>query len=87
MAIFSPTTYSLKYISVPGYTNVNVIALCISVSEAVGSKYRAVLGTLNQCFFSVGYMAMPLYAYYIRDDTSLQAVVTWPLFLFFIYSV
>lgn len=54
------------------------------VSEVIGAKYRARYGAMWQIIFSLGYAILPFYAYFVRDESKLQSVLTWPICIFFI---
>ena len=63
------------------------IMLChvIVVIEFMGPSVRAVVGALQQISFSLGFMCLPLMAYFVRDFTHLQLVLALPIVTSVIY--
>ena len=54
----------------------------ISVVEMVGPKWRLHTGIMFGYFFSIGYMFLPLVAYFVRDWRKFQLVVGVPMAAF-----
>lgn len=46
--------------------------------EVTGPKYRTIIGVVFQVAYSVGYMMMPVFAYFIRDYNYLQMATMVP---------
>ena len=49
--------------------------------ELCGPKHRAVVGIFSHTWFSLGFMFLPLVAYFFRDFTQLQLVLAAPISL------
>lgn len=57
----------------------NYVAAFILGSEILGKSARIIFSTLGICiFFAIGYMILPLFAYYIRDWRTLLMALTIP---------
>jgi MFS transporter, OCT family, solute carrier family 22 (organic cation transporter), member 4/5 len=65
-------------------SGVFLVAYCLSL-EMVGKDARMVAGVFFMMFFSIGYMLMGVFAYYLTDWRSLQIALTLPGFLFLSY--
>lgn len=57
----------------------NYVAAFILGSEILGKSARIIFSTLGICiFFAIGYMILPLFAYFIRDWRTLLMALTVP---------
>uniref|UniRef100_A0A8C5QE82 Major facilitator superfamily (MFS) profile domain-containing protein n=1 Tax=Leptobrachium leishanense TaxID=445787 RepID=A0A8C5QE82_9ANUR len=57
----------------------NYVAAFILGSEILGKSARIIFSTLGTCvFFAIGYMLLPLFAYFIRDWRTLLLALTVP---------
>ncbi|XP_075457235.1 organic cation/carnitine transporter 2-like isoform X1 [Ascaphus truei] len=57
----------------------NYVAAFILGSEILGKSARIIFSTLGTCiFFAIGYMLLPLFAYFIRDWRTLLLALTFP---------
>ncbi|KAM4677024.1 solute carrier family 22 member 4-like [Discoglossus pictus] len=57
----------------------NYVAAFILGSEILGKSARIIFSTLGTCiFFAIGYMMLPLFAYFIRDWRTLLLALTVP---------
>ncbi|XP_069827053.1 solute carrier family 22 member 4-like [Dendropsophus ebraccatus] len=57
----------------------NYVAAFILGSEILGKSARIIFSTLGICiFFAIGYMILPLFAYFIRDWRTLLMALTLP---------
>ncbi|XP_072178172.1 organic cation transporter protein-like [Diadema setosum] len=66
--------------------NMGVFLLCFIIgTEFVGPSKRTFAGMGINLAFSVGYMIIAVYAYFIRDWWILQLVITVPSFLLFFF--
>ncbi|XP_070567958.1 organic cation transporter protein-like isoform X1 [Ptychodera flava] len=57
----------------------------IIATEYIGPSKRTIAGMVYPMFYSVGYMLLTLYAYFIREWCILQLVITVPNVLFLTY--
>lgn len=59
-----------------------ILVWMISISgvEAVGKKYRVVVGFVYQLLFTFGSVVLGLVAYYVRDWKKLQLIISVPMF-------
>lgn len=46
--------------------------------EFTGPKYRTIIAVVFQVAYSVGYMMIPVFAYFVRDDNYLQMATMVP---------
>ena len=75
--------YILVMEIIGGYRPGCSIRFYILVMEIIGRDWRVQTGVFYQIFFSVGFMLLPVMAYYIRDSRNLQIalalipVITW----------
>ncbi|XP_030649717.1 solute carrier family 22 member 5 [Chanos chanos] len=61
----------------------NYVAAFVLGMEILGPRVRIVFSTVGVCiFFSIGYMSLPIVAYFIRDWRMLQLALTMPCFLY-----
>ncbi|XP_041463350.1 organic cation transporter protein-like isoform X1 [Lytechinus variegatus] len=64
--------------------NMGVFLLAFVIgTEFVGPSKRVIAGIVIMLFFSVGYMLLAVFAYFIRDWWILQLVITAPILLMF----
>lgn len=54
--------------------------------EMVGQKKRMLTGVVSLMFFSIGYMLLAGFAYFIRNWRLLQAALTVPGIIFLVYK-
>ena len=47
--------------------------------EITGPKMRSIVGCLFQMFYSIGYMLLPVMAYFVRDQTKLLMCMVMPV--------
>ncbi|XP_067885093.1 organic cation/carnitine transporter 2-like [Heterodontus francisci] len=62
------------------------VTVCSTVlgSELLGKVERITFGTLGVClFFAIGYIVLPIFAYFIRDWRMLLIALSLPQFLYF----
>eukprot|EP00057_Strongylocentrotus_purpuratus_P028000 XP_011682474.1 PREDICTED: organic cation transporter protein [Strongylocentrotus purpuratus] len=66
--------------------NMGVFLLSFIIgTEFVGPSKRVIAGIVIMIFFSIGYMLLALFAYFIREWWILQLAITAPIFIMFAF--
>ncbi|KAF5279391.1 hypothetical protein FQA39_LY05501 [Lamprigera yunnana] len=78
-------SYSFFRLIVGSTTSGVFLVAYVIAMEMVGPKDRVIAGVVCQMFFSVGYMLVAAFAYFLTDWRSLQVALTLPGALFFCY--
>ncbi|EDW80822.1 uncharacterized protein Dwil_GK11735 [Drosophila willistoni] len=87
LAALSPEyfTYTISRMIVGATTSGVFLVAYVIALEMVGPSYRLFAGTVMQMFFSIGFMLIPLFAYFIHDWRWLQIALTLPGLVFLCY--
>ncbi|KAF5290279.1 hypothetical protein FQR65_LT11613 [Abscondita terminalis] len=78
-------SYSIFRLVVGSTTSGVFLVAYVIAMEMVGPKDRLIAGVVCQMFFSLGYMLVAFFAYFISDWRHLQIALTLPGGLFFCY--
>ncbi|XP_077866540.1 organic cation transporter protein-like [Saccoglossus kowalevskii] len=87
----SYSTVTSEFDLVCGRSYLNTLVLTVNmtgmlvVSEHVGPTKRAMVGLIYPIFFSIGYMLLAVYAYFIREWWKLQLATIAPSLVFLSY--
>ncbi|KAK4872796.1 hypothetical protein RN001_014825 [Aquatica leii] len=78
-------SYSIFRLMVGSTTSGVFLVAYVIAMEMVGPKDRLIAGVVCQMFFSLGYMLVAFFAYFINEWRYLQIALTLPGVLFFSY--
>lgn len=78
-------TYNLFRFLLGAAVSGTLVAGFVMVMEFIGTQYRALITALFQVPFSLGYLMLPLFGYFLRDYTYFQIGISIPSVILIAY--